>query len=200
MRTSWRQIPLVFGIGAASTAKSRPVDNVRMLETLLRICALQPAYSPSNTEAMQNRGRLIRQTLPAEVRMMSSELGAALGQFGGELDIGASDGIGLKTEAPWVWIFASSMSPTPRAGFYVVIHFAADGSAIFITIGCGSTIWANGDLRPVSDAELKRRTDWARSIYGRRLERYYHSTTRSFLERRPRCRELLRKRPLWHAA
>jgi hypothetical protein len=56
------------------------------------------------------------------------------------------------------------MSPNPRDGFYVVIHFAADGSALFVTVGCGSTIWANGELRAVSDAELKRRTDWARAV------------------------------------
>jgi hypothetical protein len=56
------------------------------------------------------------------------------------------------------------MSPSPREGFYVVLHFAADGSAIFVTIGCGSTIWANGDLRAVSDAELSSRTDWARQV------------------------------------
>jgi hypothetical protein len=110
------------------------MDHVLMLDTLLKICGLQPAYSPLNTEAMQERGRLIRQTLPAELRAMSPELRAALGPFEDEFDIGASDGIGRKTEAPWVRIFATSMSPTPRAGFYVVLHFAADGSAVFVTL------------------------------------------------------------------
>ena len=56
------------------------------------------------------------------------------------------------------------MSPNPRTGFYVVIHFAADGSACFVTIGCGSTVWSGGDLRAISDVELAAKTSWARSV------------------------------------
>jgi hypothetical protein len=55
------------------------------------------------------------------------------------------------------------MSPSAREGYYVVIHFAADGSSLFVTIGCGSTIWNGGDLRAVSDKELSMKTDWART-------------------------------------
>ena len=81
-----------------------------------------------------------------------------------DLDVVGSDGIGRKTEAPWVRIFSKTMSPNPREGFYVVIHFSADGSAVFLTIGCGGTVWSGGELRPVSDDELSRRTSWARSV------------------------------------
>lgn len=126
-----------------------------IIETLEQICRLQPSYSPENTADMQERGRLIRRVLPSDIKAIEPELRRALGDFASEFDIGASDGIGRKTEAPWVRFFAKSMSPTPRDGFYAVIHFAADGSAAFITVGCGSTIWANGELRPISDEELK---------------------------------------------
>lgn len=135
-----------------------------MIDTLRRICALQPSYSSENTPAMQERGRLIRQELPQELSRLRPQLVTALGSFGSELAFGSSDGIGRKTEAPWVRIYSQTMSPTPRAGFYVVIHFAANGSAVFLTLGCGSTIWANGDLRPETDTELNRRTEWARQI------------------------------------
>lgn len=81
-----------------------------------------------------------------------------------DLAVEGSDGIGRKTEAPWVRIFSRTMSPNPREGFYLVIHFAANGSAIFITVGCGSTIWSGGDLRPVSNDELSKRTSWARFV------------------------------------
>ena len=135
-----------------------------MIEALKRICELQSAYSSTNTQEMQERGQLIRQALPASIRGSEAELRRTLGPFGDDFDVEASDGIGRKTEAPWVRIFSASMSPTPRDGYYVVIHFAADGSAVFVTVGCGSTIWANGDLRPVSDEELKKRTDWAREV------------------------------------
>lgn len=112
---------------------------------------------------------MVRQVLPLRIRDSEGELRAALGEFGGEFDVQASDGIGRKTEAPWVRFFARSMSPTPRDGFYVVIHFAADGSAVFVTLGCGSTIWADGDLKAISDAELRKRTDWARRIIRERF-------------------------------
>jgi len=135
-----------------------------LIEELRRVCELQPQYAPENTEAMRERGALIRRALPASVKQFIPQLAAALGPFGGDVDVDASDGIGRKTQAPWFRIFSRSMSPTPRDGFYVVIHFAADGSAVFVTVGCGSTIWANGELRAVSDHELERRTSWARGV------------------------------------
>lgn len=140
-----------------------------MIETLKRICELQPNYSSENTPAMQERGRLVRQVLPSEFRRFEARLRQALGRFGDDMGIQASDGIGRKTEAPWVRIFAKSMSPAPTNGFYVVVHFASDGSAVFVTVGCGSTIWQNGDLKAVSDDELNWRTNWARAVV---LERF----------------------------
>lgn len=135
-----------------------------MVETLQRICALQPEYSSQNTPAMQERGHLVRHVLREQLRTIRPQLVVALGEYGGELGFDASDGIGRKTEAPWVRVFAESMSPAPTAGFYVVIHFARDGSAIFVTVGCGSTVWKNGDLIPESDAALKERTGWGRGV------------------------------------
>ena len=95
---------------------------------------------------------------------MGKELEVALGVSGNDLGVDASDGAGAKTEAPWVRIFSRNMSPSAQAGYYVVFHFSRDGSATFITIGCGSTIWRGGNLTNVSEAELSTRTAWARSI------------------------------------
>jgi hypothetical protein len=136
-----------------------------MIEALRRICDLQPSYSPNNTPEMQERGQLIRHALPDEFRSMSAELRTALGpMFGPEFGVDASDGIGRKTEAPWVRIFATSMSPRPTAGWYVVVHFAADGQTVFVTVGCGSTVWSNGSLKRESPAKLAEQTDWAQSV------------------------------------
>ena len=140
-----------------------------MIETLKQICALQPEYSPDNTPAMQERGRLIRQVLRADVEALAPELRLALGDFGAEFETGASDGIGRKTEAPWVRFFARSMSPDPRHGFYSVIHFRADGTAVFLTVGCGATTWANGELRPLTDQDLHAKTSWARRVIADRF-------------------------------
>lgn len=140
-----------------------------MIETLRQISQLQPAYSPSNTPPMQARGSLIRSTLVGEVRGLAAVLSSELAEFGDDFGVEASDGIGRKTEAPWVRFFSRRMSPTPRDGFYVVIHFSADGSAFWITVGCGSTVWNGGDLRALPDAELQERTQWARSVVNRQL-------------------------------
>jgi hypothetical protein len=52
----------------------------------------------------------------------------------------------------------------------LVVHFAADGSAVFFTVGCGSTIWSGGDLRAIPDEELQARTSWARSVVTQRFK------------------------------
>lgn len=132
--------------------------------TLKRICELQPQYSSSNTPAMQERGELIRDALAGEVKSRLPALQKALDPLFDDLAVEASDGIGRKTEAPWVRLFSKTMSPNPREGFYMVIHFAANGSAVYITLGCGSTIWRAGSLIPVSDDELSARTSWAKQV------------------------------------
>ena len=133
-----------------------------MLEIVREICALQPRYSSSNTPAMRRRGQLIREDLKNAVHSYQELLSASLGEYGSDFGVEAKDGIGRKTEAPWVRFFSKRMSPNPRSGFYCVVHFSADGSAFWITVGCGSTVWSGEDLRPISAAELFKRTEWAR--------------------------------------
>lgn len=139
-----------------------------LIEILKEICSLQPHYSSENTTEMQRRGILIRTSLPDALRVMEADLRSDLEEFGDDLIVDASDGIGRKTEAPWVRIASKRMSGSAREGFYLVVHFSRDGSAFWITIGFGSTIWANGELRPFPDEELARRRSWARGeILGR---------------------------------
>lgn len=117
---------------------------------------------------MQERGNLIRSDLTQQIRDRLTDLVRAFDPLFDDLAVEGSDGIGRKTEAPWVRLYSRAMSPSPRDGFYVVIHFSADGSAVFVTIGCGSTIWSGGDLRPISDGQLKAKTSWARSVVEQR--------------------------------
>jgi hypothetical protein len=70
---------------------------------------------------MQERGKLIREVLPREFSALSESFKRTLGEFGKDFAIDASDGIGRKTEAPWVRLFSRSMAPTARDGFYVVV-------------------------------------------------------------------------------
>jgi MrcB-like, N-terminal domain/Domain of unknown function (DUF3883) len=131
---------------------------------LKRICELQPKYSSSNTPEMQERGELVRNNLAGELKARLPALQKFIDPLFDDLAVEASDGIGRKTEAPWVRLFSKTMSPNPRQGFYMVIHFAADGSALYVTLGCGSTVWRGGSLIPVSDEELLARTSWAKQV------------------------------------
>lgn len=141
---------------------------VELKATIRRICEIQPKYSSSNTPEMQERGTLIRSDLAQELRGRLSVLSQAFDPLFDDLAVEGSDGIGRKTEAPWVRLYSKAMSPTPREGFYVVIHFSADGSACFFTVGCGSTVWSGGALSPISDEQLKAKTSWARSVVEQR--------------------------------
>lgn len=135
-----------------------------MRETLERICQLQPEYSAENTPAMQERGRLVRSDLKTEVEQHAPRLAEALGSFGADLLVDASDGIGRKTELPWVRIYSRSMSPSPTEGFYCVMHFSTDGSAVHVTVGCGSSRFHKGSSVPLPDDELDAQTAWARQV------------------------------------
>lgn len=135
-----------------------------LVSNLQRVCELQKQYSSDNTPAMQERGVLVRSSLAQDLRDELPYIASVFGDLAQELSVEGSDGIGRKTQAPWVRIYCPSMSPSAREGFYMVIHFAADGSSVFLTVGCGSTVWTGGDLKAISDDELQRKTAWARSV------------------------------------
>ncbi|MEQ9435653.1 DUF3578 domain-containing protein [Hyphomonas sp.] len=140
-----------------------------LIPILQEICSLQPHYSSENISPMQRRGVLIRSALPDAVRAFEADLRNDLEEFGDDFIIDASDGIGRKTEAPWVRVASKRMSGSAREGFYLVVHFSRDGSAFWITIGFGSTLWTNGELRPFPDEELARRRSWARQEISHRF-------------------------------
>jgi hypothetical protein len=135
-----------------------------MKEKLLRICELQPKYSADNTPEMQERGVLIRQGLKGDIQALGGLLAPRLGTFGRDFHVDASDGIGRKTELPWVRFCSLSMSPSPTEGFYTVTHFSTDGSAVHVTVGCGSSRFHNGSAVPLPDKELDAQTGWARQV------------------------------------
>jgi hypothetical protein len=133
-------------------------------ESIKRICGLQPLYSPENSEAMQERGRLIRRDLAEAIEAREALLKYALGQFGDDFHVDASDGVGRKTELPWVRFCSERMSPSPREGFYCVIHFSTDGSAVHFAVSCSSSRYSNGSFSALPDKELLDRTAWARKV------------------------------------
>jgi hypothetical protein len=142
-----------------------------MIEEIKRIAELQPQYSSKNTPEMQRRGILIRKALPDALRReywnVFSECIGPL--YSRDLKVEGKDGIGRKTQAPWVRIFSESLSPSATTGFYLVMHFSTDGKSCFVTIGCGASRWDSekGDLVEHSDVEIKSKVDWALGIFSR---------------------------------
>ena len=137
-----------------------------MISEIQRIAELQLLYSSENTPEMQERGRIIRRDLPELLRNHLPTLKQSIGRFADDLRIEGSDGIGRKTEAPWVRIYSDSLSHSATTGFYLVIHFALNGGAYFVTLGCGASKWDSdrGDLIKYSDEELNRKVGWALDV------------------------------------
>lgn len=131
---------------------------------LRRVCELQPQYTAENTPAMEERGRLIRGVIKDEILALRPILSSALGRFGDDFHVSASDGIGPKTELPWIRFCSKEMSPKPTEGFYCVLHFSTSGEAFHITVGCGSSRFFNGYSVVLPDAELDKQSAWAREV------------------------------------
>lgn len=142
---------------------------MELIQTLRGIADLQRQYSSENTPAMKRRGQLIRRELPEALREFWATFEAALGRFASDMSVEGSDGIGRKTQAPWVRIYSRELSPSATTGYYMVIHFSTDGSLCFVTVGCGGSRWDSekGDLYFYSDTELGRKIDWARQMLKR---------------------------------
>ena len=136
-----------------------------LIETIGEIARLQRQYSSENTDAMRRRGQLIRHTLPGELEQYRDRFQSKMGTYGSSIGFEGRDGIGRKTQAPWVRIFSRDLSPSATTGFYMVIRFAADGSRCFVTVGCASTRWDSekGDLIKSSDQDIEEKVDWARA-------------------------------------
>ena len=137
-----------------------------MIEELKRVAELQLEYSITNTPQMQERGVLIRESIPAAVSELLPQLSSLMGATGGDLDVTGSDGLGKKAQAPWIRLFSKSRSPSPTVGYYVVVHFSVDGQRIYVTMGCAATVWDSnaGRLQDVAKEELDRRTLWVLQV------------------------------------
>jgi hypothetical protein len=138
---------------------------MRLTSILLRICELQPKWTSKNTPEMEERGVLVRKSLVHALGEYEERFKNALGKYASEWHLYGRDGSGPKTEAPWIRACSRLMSPSATQGFYMVVHFAADGSAVFVTIGHGSNNWhANGSLTPYKPAKLAEITERGRRI------------------------------------
>ena len=79
---------------------------------------------------MQERGLLIRETIPDAVKAWVSHDG---------WEVEGSDGAGRKSRVPWVRVYDKGRSPSAQSGWYVVLLFAYDGSLVALSLNQGTT-------------------------------------------------------------
>lgn len=135
-----------------------------MRGTLEEILTLQRQYSASNTGAMQRRGILIRDILPAEILESSDDISGELGIYGNDLRAQGRDATGRKSQVPWVRLFSQRMSPRPGTGWYLVYLFHPDASGVSLCLSHGSTSPKDGSFQTHSQAEIDQLMVWARGV------------------------------------
>jgi hypothetical protein len=114
-------------------------------EAIDAVLSLQLQWTSANSDAMQQRGVLIRDEIPKLLKATSDSVG---------LRANGGDGTGLKTRVPWVRLFNPQFSPKPTEGWYLVFLFAFDGSAVFLSLNQGTTTFINGDFVPKDPAAV----------------------------------------------
>jgi MoxR-like ATPase len=135
-------------------------------EIMRRVLELQRSYSSSNTPEMELRGRLVRDDGRRALHLLLSDPPSLSFSFNPEVE--GRDGTGLKTRVPWLRIFDRTRSPKATAGWFIAYLFAADGSAVYLSLGQGTTTFEGGEFRSRSPAYLQQRAEWARSILASR--------------------------------
>lgn len=133
-------------------------------EILENILQLQLSYSSETTDAMNLRGRLVREDAAEFVRSESNALTAALGIRSTDLLVEGKDGIGRKSKVPWIRFASSERSPSATLGWYVVLLFREDGTGVYMTLAHASTENNEGNLQNRSLQDVQRLMGWARAI------------------------------------
>lgn len=131
--------------------------------TLARVMELQPAWSAENTEAMQERGHLVRTAGPEELNNRIPALQPLFPAGAGELAANGRDGTGRKTEIPWFRLASAELSPNARIGFYLVYLFDAAGESATLSLIQGTTTFDGGQFVPLPPPVLAARVAWARA-------------------------------------
>ncbi len=143
--------------GAFELDDDEPRPIAEIIEDVLE---LQHDWASTKTPEMAERGELIRRELPQSIRQLlprSSTL-----PFSPSIE--GQDGVGRKSKVPWVRVYSKSLSPSAMAGWYVVLLFAADGTAAYLALGTGVHSMVNGQPRLRPDSWLAERIAWARSL------------------------------------
>lgn len=122
-------------------------------DSIQAVLEIQPEYSSSSTQRMQDRRELIEYALKSEFEEIVEKLNRPV-----EYRVDASSGIGNPAKVPWVRISNKDQSPSARHGWYVVLLFSADGKQAVLSLDLGVT-----RLKPT---QVKERHEEALAILG----------------------------------
>lgn len=116
---------------------------------LSEILLLSGQYSKSQSPAMSRRDELM--AICAEsVRTILNEIGDHFA----DLKVNHGGRQSNYSPVPWVRIFDPNHSPKATSGFYIVFLFAADGSAVYLSLNQGTSEWRSNAIRPINNDEL----------------------------------------------
>jgi hypothetical protein len=122
-------------------------------QQIQEVLNLQKMWAFKNTPEMERRGILVRQELAESLRHLSGKISSRIGISSEDLLVQGRDGLGNKTEIPWTRFGSKLLTPKATDGWYVVLLFAADGSACWLSLSQGSTTW-DGQMFKSKDAAL----------------------------------------------
>jgi MoxR-like ATPase len=136
-------------------AQWRDLEEEDLATSLQSVLDLQAKFSSQNTPAMKERGKIIRDRIPLQLKQTASSH---------NYRTEGRDGTGLKTRVPWVRLYDPSLSPSATNGWYVVYLFAADGASVFLSLNQGTTDWKNGDAVAKDAGIITKRREAARLV------------------------------------
>ena len=138
---------LGFVVRAREPEPSEPFSDI-----MRRVLELQRSYSSSNTPEMQLRGRLVTARRPTRLQRLLSDPPPYRSNLISKVATGGDQrrgfpGLGLRQAA----------LPEATSGWYVVYLFAADGSAVYLSLNQGTTTFEDGSFRSRPPAYLQQR-------------------------------------------
>lgn len=132
--------------------------------TITEILELQLKYTDRDTDPMRRRGEIIRDAMPRILRDWGVRPIPDAGWVPFDAAVHGKDGIGRKSQVPWVRIHSVEQSPSSTTGWYVVYLFAGDGGAAYLTLMHASTTQKHGELVPRTFGELSEHVRWGEHV------------------------------------
>lgn len=124
---------------------------------------LAPQFSTSGSSAMSQRDELLKGIRAA----LEEALESASDLLAPDVQLKVKEG-GRQTyysPTPWIRIYSPDHSPSAQDGAYLVYLFAADGSAVFLSLNQGTSEFRSGHMRPINNqAVLRGKAAEARNV------------------------------------